>query len=124
MSDKIIYDVELACRKSDGMTDWYVIERKHHDGREWFERTGSNSFSLRTSARIGNADIEGSGAEMKAIARAIKDRREARFRRCAVRVRDDGNVEMSSPRNSHGPSLVPYARATVLADEILALETP
>lgn len=120
MSDETIHNVELTCRKSDGMDDWYVIERKNHDGRVWMEQVSDIGFSLRSSARLGNADIEGSAFEMQAIAQAIKAKDQANFRRCAVYVRDDGMVEMFSPRNSDGPSIVPYARAEALAEEILA----
>ncbi len=113
-------DVELTCKKSDVLSDWYVIERKHHDGREWWEPTGPNSSSLRLSSRIGNATIEGTLAEMQELARAIKEGKQIDFRRCAAEVTPLG-VYLESPRNSEVPTLVTLASATALADEILAI---
>ena len=29
--------MKLVFRKSDNLSDWYLIERREHEGREWFE---------------------------------------------------------------------------------------
>lgn len=113
-------DVELTIRESEGLDNWYVIERKEHDGRAWFERTGPNSASFMLSSRIGNADVEGSLEEMLALAEAIKAGGERSFRRCAAVTVPDG-VLFYSPRNSMGVTMVPLSRALALADQILAL---
>lgn len=122
-------DVALMCRKCEGMTDWYLIERAEHDGREWLEpfKDGYGG-SLQCSSRIGNADIEGSLADMVALAMAIKltpafgvDAATAvSFKRCAVKATADG-VLLWSPRNSDEPTLVTKERALALADQILAI---
>lgn len=107
----------LTLRKSDGLDDWYVIERAEHDGRRWMEKT-DYGFALHTSARFSdNADVEGDGAEMLAVAAAIEARGEYDAKRCAVRV-DGDRVEFWSPRNSESPGVVTLAVADALAAEI------
>jgi hypothetical protein len=102
--------------------DWCVIERAQHDGRMWLEQLGANSAVLRTSARISDADVEGTREEMAGLARAILDRDSFEERRCAVRV-DGDHVELWSPRNSQRPARIPYHHAEALAREILRPET-
>lgn len=64
--------MKIVLKKSDFLDDWYVIERAHHEGRQWLERTGPNMMKLMDSARISDACLEGGGEQMLAIARAIK----------------------------------------------------
>lgn len=112
----------LACRKSDGMADWYVIERRDHDGRSWLAPVPGipGATQLCCSSRIGNADVEGTGDEMIAIAKAIKAGTAASFRWCAVSRPCDGAVELYSPRNSDETvEVVSLAVAYELADDIL-----
>lgn len=91
--------MKLTMRKYDTIDDWYIIERAEHDGREWMEETGPNSFALRRSSRITEADVEGHSYEMKAIAKAIRARRYETFKRCGVDARTSP-VRFWSPRNS------------------------
>lgn len=93
----------LTLRKSDFDADWYVIERAEHDGREWMEPD--------------NADVEGTAEEMRELARAIRARSSAYFRRCAVAV-VGSRVDFWSPRNSTAAGSVALADADALADEI------
>jgi hypothetical protein len=114
----------LTLRSSAEFDDWYLIERKEHDGREWLEPTGPNSMSVRRSARISDADIEGTGDEMRAIARAITARADYSEKRCAAEA-DGERVYLWSPRNSTRRAVVPFAIADALADEIrAALDKP
>lgn len=107
--------MKLTLRQSS--EDWYVIERAEHDGRIWFERVGPNSMALRSSARISDADVEGTAADMRDIARAIEARGVVEFRRCAVDASLDP-VRLWSPRNSTKSGEVPLADADALAAEI------
>lgn len=100
-----------------GMDDWYCIERAEHDGREWLEKVGPNGFALRYSGRISDADVEGTGVEMLAIADAIEARSFVRFKRCAVDARKNP-VEFESPRNSERAGTCSLAEADELAKEI------
>ena len=110
--------IPLALRKSDDLDDWYLIERRDHDGRTWMEWQSHNVVALRTSARFSdNADVEGSAEEVLAIADAIEARGEYRAKRCAVKV-DGDRVYFESPRNSQEPGVVTLADA--LAAEIRA----
>lgn len=109
--------MKLTLRKSEWLDNWYVIERAEHDGREWLEPDGPNVMHFRKSSRIGNADIEGTAEEMREIARAIKSKTSASFKRCAA-VYTTAGVRMSSPRNSIGATLVPHEDAIALAEEI------
>ncbi len=113
-------DEELTLKKSDNMGDWYTIERKVHDGKAWLEDVGPGVSRFMLSCRIGAADIEGTAAEMVAIARAIKSGQSAEFRRCAAYARP-GGWALESPRNSEDATFVPAARCQALADEILAV---
>lgn len=109
----------LTIRRSEA-SDWYVIERLVHDGHVWIEWSNNGrSGSVRASSRIGNADIEGTAAEMRAIAVAVRDRADVSFRRCAAKTVNDG-VLLWSPRNSDSPTLVAYPVALELAKLILA----
>lgn len=112
---------KLKLVEAETLHDWYFIERAEHDGREWLEQVGPNTSVLRSSSRICDADIEGSGFEMLTIASAIKDRRSINFKRCAVDFKEGNVVELWSPRNSqHTRGRVSLAEADELADEIIA----
>lgn len=116
-----VLDVALTVQGEGG--DWYVIERAEHDGRVWLEPIGPNASALMCSSRIGNADIEGTYAEMVEIARAIKSGGCASFKRCRAETTPEG-VLLCSPRNSLKATLVALPRALALADLILALPAP
>jgi hypothetical protein len=109
----------LVLRNCDWMDDWYVIERAEHDGRSWMEPMGDNCFAYQCSSRISDADVEGSGAEMLAIATAIESRGNERFKRCAVSFESDG-VHFCSPRNSQRDGVVSAEDADDLARQIRA----
>jgi hypothetical protein len=113
-------NIQLTIRKSSCMDDWYLIERKYHDGKEWFNKIPGGS-ELCCSSRIGNADIEGTGEEMLSIAKAIDEMKNIGFRRCAVEFTKDG-VLFASPRNTidTGPS-VTLDNAKALSLEIKSL---
>jgi len=111
--------MKLKLVKSEGMDNWYRIERAEHDGRQWLERTGPHQMALRCSSRFSDADVEGTAFEMRAIAQAIKARRAERFKRCAVTI-DGESVAFESPRNSTVPGIVTLAEADELAHAILA----
>lgn len=107
----------LTVVKPDWLEDWYVIEWAEHDGRRWMEEIQPGHLSLRKSARVGDADPEGTAAEMLACADAIENHECVSFRRVAVSVQED-RVEIWSPRNSQHPAEVPYSRALELAHKI------
>lgn len=88
----------LILRKSDVIADWYVIERP--------------------GAFFGDASVEGHGYEMRAVGRAIADRRYLTCGRCAVDARGNGGVRFWSPRNSRGRCEVPRGEAEAFALEI------
>jgi hypothetical protein len=111
--------MELTIRKSEWMSDWYIIERAEHDGREWLEDMGDNVLAYRCSSRMSDADVEGPAAEMLAIAGAIEERSKARFKRCAVRVEGD-RVFFHSPRNSREDGECSLEEADRLAAKIRA----
>lgn len=108
--------MKLTIRKTY-LDDWYVIERAAHDGKEWFEPI-PGGFSLQCSSRFSDADVEGTSAEMLAIAKAIRERRPESFKRCAVRPCGEGMMAFCSPRNSQEDGVVTIADADDLADEI------
>jgi len=99
-----------------GFGDWYLIERAVHDGKEWWKEDEHGASFMR-SARISDADVEGTLAEMKGIAKAIRARGDVSYRRCSVSVVGD-RVRFSSPRNSEVLGEVPLAVADALADDI------
>ena len=106
--------MRLTLRKSEFLDDWYVIERAEHEGEPWVEDHGDGTGSLRDPARFSDADVEGTAAEMCAIATAIEKRDHAAFRRCAVSTHSAG-VSFWSPRNSQESGYVSLAEADELA---------
>jgi hypothetical protein len=100
-------------------TDWWIVERAIHDGREWEEYSddGMSAFSCR-SARIVDGDIEGPGYEMRAVAQAIEQDRSVRFKRCQVTWTASGYL-MSRPKGGSAPVLVSHDIARHLAADIL-----
>jgi len=108
--------MKCVLSKCDSIDNWWLIERAEHDGRRWFERTEFGA-ALRCSSRLGNADIEGTGEEMLAIASAIERGESEDFRRCAAERTSDGYL-MSSPRNSLEPTLISHEEAADLAADI------
>ncbi len=78
-------ETELTLRKCDHVSDdWWVIEEE-----------GGGDFS--------DASVEGTGAEMLAIAAAIVHRGGAYFGRCEVYVDErEKEARFCSPRNTEG----------------------
>lgn len=112
--------------KSDCIEDWYMIEKAEHEHRTWWEDTGPNSVKMCDSARISDACVEGTGAEMLGIARGIKSRTRTEFKRCAVEfyypISDEGPyAHFWSPRNSREEGVVSLAEADELADQIIEM---
>ena len=108
--------MKLTIRKSG--EDWYTIERAEHDGRMWMEGRGPNVMALCSSARISDADVEGTGEEMLGIARAIMARDRFSEKRCAVDASCDP-VRFWSPRNSMRDGTSSLAEADALAAQIV-----
>jgi hypothetical protein len=102
------------------MTDWYLIERAEHDGRAWIEEVSPNVSELRCSSRFSDADVEGYGDEMLAIADAIESRGSVRFKRCAVNATSEP-VTFCSPRNSRVDGECSLAEADSLVVKIRAM---
>jgi hypothetical protein len=114
--------MKIVLVKSDSLDDWYVVERAEHDGCQWLEPTGPNSMRFMDSARISDACVEGTAEEMRELAKAIKARGAASFKRCAVRV-DGERAYFCSPRNSTTEAEIPLVDADEFADSALAALT-
>jgi|GEM_PF-7039520 len=110
---------KLTLVKCDGFEDWYTIERAEHEGRQWMKPIGPHSMALMCSSRISDADVEGTRAEMLEIAKAIRERKSAWFKRCAVSF-NDGSAWFESPRNSTLAGSCALGEADELAAEIEA----
>ena len=111
--------MRLVLRKSDSVADWYVIERDGVHGEPTLERR-NGILQLIVPARISDADVEGTLAEMRSLALAIRERSEVQHKRCAVSVRANGVVAFCSPRNSMTEGIVSLAEADDLATQIEA----
>lgn len=112
--------MKIALVKSDSLGDWYTIEKAEHENRHWMASVdigGYPCMSLMYSGRISDACVEGTAAEMLAIAEAIERREEESFKRCAVDARTD-RVEFWSPRNSQRHGIVSREAADELAAQI------
>lgn len=102
--------------------DWFTIEKVEHENRIWMEPVnigGYNSYALRYSGRISDADVEGTAEEMLAIAAAIEEGGFVSFTRCGVNAKGT-EVAFWSPRNSQVNGHVTHAEAKALAVEIRA----
>lgn len=115
--------MKIVLNKCDGMDDWYTIIKAEHDGRVWVEDISESSGiprhqKLMLSERISDACVEGTAYEMLEIAKAIKEKADISFRRCAVSFEYDG-VHFYSPRNSSIDGIVSIDEADELADQIL-----
>lgn len=109
----------LALVKSEWIDDWWLIERAEHDGRTWLEVDADGDTHFRHSSRVGDADVEGTGEEMLALAQAIRARGSYSARRCAVAVDERrGHAAFGSPRNGRVDGVVSLASADALAEEI------
>ena len=109
--------MKLTMRKSEWLDDWYVIEKDEEPGehREWDEPTKYGSRFV-SSARLSDADCEGTSVEMLDIADAIERREERYHKRCAVTFDGKGFAYFTSPRNTNeAPTPVPLADADGLA---------
>lgn len=113
--------MKLKLCKSDDMDDWYTIERaKHNHTLGMGMHPTAGCMMLMYSGRISDADVEGTAAEMRAIAEAIKARtKNDDARRCAVRVEGD-RVFFWSPRNSTTDGECTLDEADELATQILS----
>jgi hypothetical protein len=111
----------LTIVRCDDLDDWYTIELAEHSNTEWWEDLGDNCFAYCHSGRISDASVEGSLAEMKEIAAAIRNRSSVDFRRCAVRC-DDSSAYFCSPRNSEREGSCTLAEADNLASQIEAVK--
>lgn len=110
----------LTLVKSDGLPDWFTIEWAVHDHRGWVEEIHDEFggyLSWCYSGRPADADIEGTSAEMRAIAEAIEKGESAEFRRCAA-IKTDQGYQLYSPRNSRTPYEASQEQAAHLAEEI------
>lgn len=108
--------MKLILKKSENLDDWYTIELAEHENKYWSEPTEYGS-TLMYSGRISDACVEGSAAEMLAIADAIDQHKRVSFKRCAVNY-NYNNVEFYSPRNSKKPGSCSHAEASELATKI------
>ena len=100
--------------------NWYVIEKVCHEHKDGFTQVKENHFRYFNTARISDADVEGTSSQLKRIAQAIKEGKEYREKRCAVYC-DGDKVLLWSPRNSNRKAEVPRHRALELADRIYNL---
>ncbi len=111
--------MRIKLEKSDSLDDWYTIVRQEHDGREWMEQTGRNTYSWRMSKRISDTCVEGNSFEMLELARAIYTRESVEcFRRCAVRFEGD-TVHFYSPRNSQVDGICTLEEALEFANQVV-----
>jgi len=103
-----------------GEDDWCTIERAAHSNTYGLAPTSEPGWFQGTySGRISDADVEGEPDEMLAIAKAIRERSQVAFKRCAVSV-ENGIVHFRSPRNSRRDGVVLLEDADALAAEIEA----
>lgn len=114
---------DITLVKSECIPDWYCIEWSEHDGREWWEQTGPNSSSFRRSARVSDAEVEGTKAEMIEIAKAIAEKGTAEFKRCAVDATDPNSIKLWSPRNSREPATVTYDNCCRFMVEVALMDS-
>lgn len=108
-----------------GMDDWYCIERAEHDGHQWMEQVSANGYVFRRSARVSDADVEGTGEQMLSLARAVLDGGGESHKRCAVRALANDSFAFRSPRNSRAEAVVSGDHARAWARDVInRLGTP
>jgi hypothetical protein len=107
-------------RGSTASIPWYVIECEEREPRSSFQDGAMGDLLWETSARFSDADVEGPEEEMLAIAKAIRERGLATFRRCEVEIVGD-MAYFRSPRNSETSGEATLAEADDLAAKIEAL---
>lgn len=110
--------MKIIMKHSDWLDDWYTIEKIEHENIQEFRAIDEDSLFFYDSARISDACVEGFQEEMIQIAKAIKNKENISFRRCAVKFMKDG-VHFWSPRNSMKDGIVTINEANELADQIL-----
>lgn len=113
----------IVCRKSESLDGWYLIERDVESVLSMEERRDPSLgryWRVLNSARISDADVEGTAAEMLEIAEAIERRSTAGAKRCAVNATDPATVRLWSPRNSQRHGEITRAQAEALAASIRA----
>lgn len=107
--------------------DLFIIEKRHHDGSEWYEdlkfQNGPHTIrvkAFRKAARIiPDSDLEGSRQQMLKVARAIIGRYSDTTKHCAVSIQPDGYL-IWSPRCTNGdPYKLDWETADNVADQIL-----
>ena len=110
----------IVLNKSED-SDWYLIERAEHDGRDWIQTEtddgGQTSGTCMVSARISDACIEGTSEHMIGIAHAIEKGGEYNAKRCAAKT-VGGRVLFHSPRHSQVRASVSMTAAMRLAVSI------
>ena len=116
MDDTIVVQWAVVAVKLEHLEDWICLERAEHDGREWMEKT-QHGFSYCRAARISDAEVEGTTAEMDGIAMAIRQRKTFLAKRCAVDA-TGVIVKLWSPRNSQKYACIPLEAARDLAKQI------
>lgn len=120
---EILYEGALTLSRYEE-SDWYRIDRRDHDGREWSELEGGVNYYCLSRRIDPRTTVEGTAQEMLWIARAILNRSQDSNKRCAVQVVGD-RVRLWSPRNSNDVvGSVPLAVADDLANEILQTLKP
>ena len=101
--------------------DWYLIERSEHSNSKWLQEEksehGINTGFWMYTGRISDACVEGSGADMLEIAKAIRDLGQFSAKRCAV-TNIGERFLFHSPRNSQVRASVSWSAAHKLADQI------
>lgn len=109
--------VEGAIRLVSDDGDWFAIERAEHPGTAGLVQTADGHYRFTHSGRISSADVEGTAAEMRSIAAAIRERCHFRAKRCAVDASGE-RVFLWSPRNSLRAASVALEAAVALAAQI------
>lgn len=115
---RAVMERALTLRASEGGGDWFVIEWAEHEHRYGLKMLSPGCMAMTWTGRVADADVEGTAAEMAAIATAIERGESANFYRCEAQAQLDGSYLLSSPRNSQEPARISAAQARHLAAEI------
>lgn len=115
---KVRCDLELI--QSEVIEDWYTICRVKHANRSWFERTRFGHRLMCASRLSPEACVEGTREHMLGIARAILNKKNAYYKRCAVEV-GAHHVYLWSPRNSVKNAVVKFSVAKKFATTVLPI---